>query len=195
MLLLPLFACSSPDSSASSASVASSTDLPGAVTLFNWFEQVSVGAQLVSAFRGQCGNYLWIEVNGCIAKTIYTWNHNNMAELACRDSCLVSLTINNGTSVGYSAPSTCARFAASVSGQKWLRNVSEWFAAFCSIPEHPFCRPHPPSMFRPRSPATRTSCLGCRSPLRRLTGCPLCHPCHRQRHSVSHMWVGGKKAG
>ena len=41
-------------------------------------------------------------------------NHENTAALQCPQTCLVSVTVRNGTSVGYLAPSTCSGFAATV---------------------------------------------------------------------------------
>ena len=60
------------DSPLPMASIATLTNLQGAVPLIVSFQNVTVGEQLVSAFGGQCGDYLWIEVSGCISRTVYT---------------------------------------------------------------------------------------------------------------------------
>ena len=39
-----------------------------------------------------------------------------MPALQCPDACLVSVTMHNGTAVGYTSPSTFEKFASTVGG-------------------------------------------------------------------------------
>ena len=49
-----------------------------------------------------------------------SWNHANMPALQCPNACLVSVTMHNGTAVGYTSPSTIEKFASTVGGTLWV---------------------------------------------------------------------------